>query len=318
MVSLLRNIGLEHGDDFGLLGYFKFDGRANFPASAVIPFEKEKSQTEPSSKKASLILLFERKFYLPIFSDSEKYQEAGKVLRHVFNAYSDKFRSDSLQIGFDDILREIEKKCNYQVISIEKIHNAEREEKFRNFARENEIKEIFSAYYGTSKENAKLVADEGFPQFEALRNKRGIGIFLSRNIFRGIGTSTPSGENQEQVILATTLLKGPSKVIKLGSASNFEECMDRTTMTIEGTNKYDLRVKFSDQICPKYIITVRYYFETPATLSHTENVLYYHPLIYKHVMSETCEERTRLTPSGPDAGNSEYSITGIEVGDERR
>lgn len=320
MVSLLRNIGLEHGDDFGLLGCFKFDGEANFPASAVIPFEKENTKTQQSRKKSSLILLFDTNFYLPIFSNSEKYQEAGKVLRHVFNAYSEKFRYNSLPIGFDDTIREIEKRCNYQVISVQKIVNVERGEKFSDFARKNDIKEIFSAYYGTSKENAKLIAHEGFSKFEALKEKQGIGIFLTTNIFRSIGTSTPSGENQEQVVLATTLLKGPSNPFKLGSASTFEEHTDQTTMTIEGMNKYDLRVKFSDQICAKYIITVRYCFETPATLSHTENVLYYHPLIYNRVMSETCEEKTRLTPSGPDAGNSglncEYSIKNIQVDDE--
>lgn len=154
-------------------------------------------------------------------------------------------------------LQDVKELANLDVVKIMRIQNARLLEEQRNFSEANDMKVKMEVYYGGG--NVKYIASKGFDQeFKTVRSD-GRFICTSGNPFKALIYADPCKKNLHQSIVVASLA-----------------CHTQT-----GADGGVLQTLHKEQLCPTYIMEVRFAVENEQPREMFNVVKTYNPTIWK-------------------------------------
>ena len=156
-----------------------------------------------------------------------------------------------------EVLKDVKELANLDVVKIVRIQNVRLFEEQRNFSEANKMPMKKEVYYGGG--NVKYIASKGFDkEFKTVRSD-GSYICTSCNIFKALLYADPCKTNLHQSIVVASLA-----------------CHTQT-----GADGGVLRTLHKEQLCPTYIMQVRFAVENEQPREMWDVVQAYNPAIWK-------------------------------------
>lgn len=156
-----------------------------------------------------------------------------------------------------EVLQDVKQLANLEVRKIARVQNVRLLKEQRNFSEANKMPMTTEVYYGGG--NVKYIASKGFDkEFKTVRSD-GSYICTSCNIFKALLYADPCKTNLHQSIVVASLA-----------------CHTQT-----GADGGVLRTLHKEQLCPTYIMEVRFAVENEQPREMWDVVQAYNPVIWK-------------------------------------
>lgn len=235
-----------------------------------------------------------------LVGDSDAHQEAAKVLLQAFSGCVDALHEDA-QPKVCDLMEDVRLKCNYEIRTLKSVRNGPVKYMFNAFEKCYDIQNKCTTYHGTSSASAQSICETGFRGAAGERAMFGRGIYCSKHFWGGCAYGPPEGKDKTQTVLVCDLLQGPidfgqKNQVKFGHDKDGKEIL-----TLTDSTQTILCASRDSQLCPKYLIELRYCSECQHTSDHLRYVPIYHQDIWKLIREQKVDrdlKRLAEVPGG--------------------